>query len=99
MLPLRTQSQKVNMFSSAIPNLTTAFLLVESATKCWATKASSLACCELGQMIEKKGQEGKQGSEKWKRPRGRSKERAQGTAGMGYGYMHLNAPVKMYTTT
>src|SRR6185369_7790049 len=32
-----TQSQNTNMFSEAIPNSVTAFVLVETATKCFAT--------------------------------------------------------------
>src|SRR5690606_40939146 len=39
-----TQSQKMNMFSSAMPKAFTASRLVEMATKCLATAASSLAC-------------------------------------------------------
>jgi len=34
-----TQSQNANMFASAIPNLVTASVLVERATKCLATCA------------------------------------------------------------
>ena len=38
-----TQSQNSNMFASSMPNLVTSSLLVESATKCLATWAASLA--------------------------------------------------------
>ena len=38
-----TQSQNSNMFASSMPNLVTSSLLVESATKCLATCAASLA--------------------------------------------------------
>ena len=40
-----TQSQNSNMFSLAMPNSTTAFSLVDRATKCLATWAASPDCC------------------------------------------------------